>query len=118
MTTTSEGIKKSITEKRLTYLENTHRRWTKTGWNGKVYDRIYFDLEKIGLEISYYKTGNVREARIDGKTISNSEAKRIFADNCYYDIVRDEIVMGPNVEYYFKDAIEHEVYGDYDDSIA
>ena len=43
--------------------------------------RVYFnDLpELFGLDLSFYKTGNVNRARLDGQTISNSQAGRYLA---------------------------------------
>lgn len=33
-----------------------------------------------GLELDYYNTGNISDAWLDGKEISNCEAKRLLAD--------------------------------------
>ena len=38
-------------------LEAGGKRWSKYGK-----DRIYIDVETLGLEVSYYKTGNVSHA--------------------------------------------------------
>lgn len=56
------------------------------------FHRIYFnDLEaRLGLDISFYKTGNVSGATQDGELISNSECKRILGRlagaKVFYDV--------------------------------
>lgn len=49
-------------------------------WEDFGKHRIYFnDLEsRLGLDVSYYKSGNVSGATQNGERISNSEAKRIL----------------------------------------
>jgi hypothetical protein len=51
------------------------RRWQK----GEM-DRVYInDLPRwLGLEVTFYKTGNVSAARLRGEQISNSKASRIL----------------------------------------
>lgn len=43
--------------------------------------------EMIGLELEYYKTGNIKTAILDGEYISNSSARRLLGakDNTYLD---------------------------------
>lgn len=56
------------------------------------FHRIYFnDLEeRLGLDISYYKSGNVSGATQNGERISNSECKRILGRlagvKIFYDV--------------------------------
>lgn len=49
-------------------------------WQKGDKHRIYFnDLDVFyGLDVSYYNTGNVCGATLNGERISNSEAKRIL----------------------------------------
>ncbi len=49
--------------------------WEKCGMR-----RVYFnDLPRwFGLDVARYGTGNISSARLNGRTISNSEAKRIM----------------------------------------
>lgn len=66
-------------------------RWQKNGM-----DRIYFnDVDELyGLDIEYYKTGNICSARLNGESISNAEAHRVrnrlgkvwydVKEGCYY----------------------------------
>lgn len=61
-------------------------RWTK----GK-YDRMYFNIDRGGgLEIEYYKSGNISYAELDGEKISNSQAYRILAVTAYVDVATGE----------------------------
>ena len=48
-------------------------RWSKYG-----YDRLYISIKNLGFECTYYGTGNIRTAYLDGKRISNSWGR-------YYD---------------------------------
>lgn len=47
------------------------------------------------MKISYYNSGNISGASINGESISNSEANRIknMAYDCYIDLIKDEIVV-------------------------
>lgn len=58
-------------------IEAGANRWTK---NGK--DRVYLSKignELIGLECSYYKSGNLSSAYLAGEKISNAEAQRVMS---------------------------------------
>lgn len=57
------------------------KRWTK--YNK---DRIYFDAETLGLDASYYKTGNVSNATWQGESISNADARRLLGSKVYVDV--------------------------------
>src|ERR1041385_5685450 len=60
-------------------------------WEKNSMKRIYFNTEviakAIGLDVDYYKTGNISGATLQGKLISNSEAKRILngINKVHYD---------------------------------
>lgn len=79
-----------------TLEEQGGKRWTKGD-----YDRIYFDtavvLQTAGMVWESYGTGNVSHAQLDGQTISNSEAKRIFSAfssvKLWYDITTGKFMM-------------------------
>ena len=49
-------------------------------WQKENLFRVYFnDLPGLyGLEVTRYKTGNISSAQVNGKPVSNSEAKRIL----------------------------------------
>lgn len=63
------------------------RRWTKAG-----YDRIYINWNVIGLELDFYKSGNVSWAAWQGDRISHTDGWRIQAGKAFVDIATSEIV--------------------------
>ena len=50
-------------------------------WEKHGRSRVYFNrlAELYGLDVSFYRTGNVSAATLDDHLISNSEARRILA---------------------------------------
>ena len=46
-----------------------------------------------GLEFSTYKTGNISAAKLDGESISNSSAKRIFAGVDKVYVTGDTVIV-------------------------
>lgn len=66
------------------------KRWQKVG-NNRSYDRLYIDAKDLGLDVSYYKTGNVSGATFDGCRISNSEARRMLSSKTYIDLIAHQI---------------------------
>lgn len=68
-------------------------RWTKYGRDRLYLRNCYKDLLK--MKISYYNSGNISSASINGESIPNSEANRIknMAYDCYIDLIKDEIVV-------------------------
>lgn len=95
-----------MTEQKINELSEKYSRWTKTGYNGRKYDRIYFNAEDLGLEVRKYKTGNVAEAYVNGEKISNSEARRILNSKAYYDIVEGKLHMDSKMDEYFGEQIK------------
>lgn len=66
-------------------------------WIKGAYHRVYFNYKQIvdiiGLELSYYKTGNISCASVNGEQISNCEARRLVAaanEGIYYDVNADK----------------------------
>lgn len=57
------------------------KRWTK----GNM-DRLYINANMLGLDCTYYKTGNISGADFKGERISNSEARRMKIAKTYIDI--------------------------------
>jgi hypothetical protein len=63
----------------------------KKGWTESSGGYYYPTTEQfgdmIGLELEYYKTGNIKTAILDGEHISNSSARRLLGakDNTYLD---------------------------------
>lgn len=84
-------------------------RWTKKGYNGKVLDRIYFNATDLGLTVTYYKTGSVSSAEINGERISNCEARRVLGSKAYFDLTDNTLHMDSTMERYFGDKISAEV---------
>ena len=79
-------------------------------WNDS---RVYFErsatTEIIGLELTQYKTGNIASAKLNGKTISNSKAKKVLGQvfDVYFDIAENKIVGGGD----YKTEIEKYIFG-------
>ena len=66
--------------------EKGFKRWTKNGM-----DRLYINAYALGLELDYYKTGNISSAQFKGKHISNSEGYRLKDAKTYIDLVKNVI---------------------------
>lgn len=90
-----KGIKMERTKgMRMTYeqiksLESIgFRRWTKYGK-----DRLYATAEAVGLSCTYYGTGNISSASLNGERISNSHARAVsgYIDGVYVDIETSRI---------------------------
>lgn len=83
-----------LNEKKInTLLAMGASRWTKYGRDRLYLRNCYQELLK--MKISYYNSGNISSASLDGEGISNSEANRIknMAYDCYIDLMKDEIVV-------------------------
>lgn len=77
-----------MTEERIEKLEALgFKRWTKNG-----YDRLYINSTHLGLELDYYKTGNIHHAEFKGDRISNSQGYRYKAAKTFYDLKADKLV--------------------------
>ena len=57
------------------------KRWSKYGK-----DRLYIDAKTLGLELSYYKTGNVSSAKWQGESVSNADGRRLGSSKVYVDV--------------------------------
>lgn len=76
-----------MTNEQIARLEEIgFKRWTKAG-----HDRLYVDAKNLGLEVDYYKTGNVKWAAFRGTEISNSEGRRMLNDKTYVDVKTDKV---------------------------
>jgi len=62
-------------------IEKGAKRWTKGG-----FDRLYVDAELLGLDLDYYKSGNISSATWKGEAISNSEAGRLGVTKIWLEI--------------------------------
>lgn len=71
-----------MTNEQIAKLEEMgFKRWTKSGK-----DRLYVNAKDLGLDVDYYKTGNVKWATFRGVEISNSEGRRMLNDKTYVDV--------------------------------
>jgi hypothetical protein len=69
-------------------------------WEKGEYKRIYFNrgllMVTMGIEVEFYKTGNLASCHISDERISNCKGKKLMArlDNvkCFYDLVKSEFV--------------------------
>ena len=87
MANISNGNK--ITDEQIKSLEGAgFKRWTKGG-----FDRLYINADKIGLDVDYYKTGNICYATWKGEKISNARAgEMIYRTKVFIDVTTGEIV--------------------------
>lgn len=71
-----------MTQERIEELERKgFKRWTK----GNI-DRLYINAAQLGLDCTFYKTGNISGATFHGASISNAEAGRMKAAKTFVDI--------------------------------
>ena len=68
------------------------KRWQKNGM-----DRMYINSTTLGLECTYYKTGNISTAFFDGERISNSMGYKLKNAKTYIDLVRGQIVSDSEI---------------------
>lgn len=91
-----------LNEKMIAALENKgFNRWTK----GNM-DRLYINATKLGLELTYYKTGNISSAYLNGERISNSRGYDCKNSKTYIDITTGKLVSTCSI---FKEAAQ-EIY--------
>lgn len=55
-------------------------------WQKGSYDRLYINSENLGLELSFYNTGNISGAHWQGATISHAEGGRLRYAKTYIDV--------------------------------
>ena len=101
----AKGIAQKSREDIIAELTKKFGRWTKKGFNGKVYDRIYFNATDLGMEVEYYRSGNVSSAAIDGERVSNCEARRIMSSKAYFDLTDNTLHMDSTMERHFGSKI-------------
>lgn len=76
-----------MTDKMIAKLDaRGGKRWIK----GNM-DRMYFNATGIGLELEYYKTGNIRSASFRGMGLSNCMGGRYKAAKTYIDLATGEV---------------------------
>ena len=76
-------------------LAEVGSRWQKGG-NDRIYFNQEFIFKAIGLRMSFYKSGNVSSASLNGEEISNGEAKRIWGrindSKIWYDVLEGKFL--------------------------
>ena len=71
-----------LSDKVIAELEKQgFNRWTKGAM-----DRLYVNASMLGLDCTYYNTGNISSADFCGEHISNSQARKMKAAKTYIDI--------------------------------
>ena len=101
----TKGTAQQSREDIIAELTKKYGRWTKKGTNGKVYDRIYFNATDLGMEVEYYRSGNISSAAIDGEHVSNCEARRIIGSKAYFDLTDNTLHMDSTMERHFGGKI-------------
>ena len=65
-------------------------------WEKGDMERIYINSENLkavfGLEISFYKSGSIKKAFLNGEKLSNRQAGLLFKQNVYFDIKANQFV--------------------------
>ena len=79
------------------------KRWTK----GSM-DRMYFNARDLGLELKYYETGNVKDAKFRGAQLSNSDGRRYKAAKTYVDLATGEVHSDYDA---LAEAVREMIYG-------
>lgn len=63
-------------------------------WERGEMKRYYINSDKLeavfGLEVSYYKTGNLCWARLNGEGISNAKAAKLIGRAIFFDAVSEK----------------------------
>ena len=81
-----------------------------TKWENYGKSRLYLDWHTlIRLELSYYNTGNISEARLDGEKISNSRARDIKSGKAWIDLHTGELQFCNWIVGSMKELIEDEL---------
>lgn len=74
------------------------KRWQKAG-----YDRMYINATTLGLDLDYYKSGNVCYAEWKGEKISNSWGRSLKVAKTYLDLKTGKV---HSTESILKEAAE------------
>ena len=78
-----------ITDEQIKSMELAgFKRWTKG-----EYDRLYINADRLGLDVDYYKTGNICYATWKGEKISNTRAgEMLYSTKVFVDATNGEVV--------------------------
>jgi hypothetical protein len=74
--------------------------------------RVYFnDLPDLfGLELVYYKSGNIKSAKLDGDRISNTTARRICGDLATLKLWVDPADGTTHVRHQFRPIFDYDYH--------
>jgi hypothetical protein len=84
------------------------KRWTK----GNM-DRLYINASNLGLEVTYYNTGNVRNATWQGERVSNADGRRLLATKFWVDIKTGESHIRSDYNDYCDDQSLEDIFAAY-----
>ena len=81
-----------LNEQQIAAMENLgFKRWAKHGR-----DRLYINYWELGVEYSYYNSGNICGCKVGDEYVSNSEGGRIKGSKFYIDLKKRAICIdGP-----------------------
>lgn len=92
MTTKTNITNGALTDEQIVAFEaKGFNRWIR----GSM-DRLYINVTDLGLEVSYYKTGNVSDAKWCGESISNADGRRFLSSKVFIDVKAGELVVQDN----------------------
>lgn len=71
-------------------------------WKKENMERIYINSEHLkavfGLDISFYKSGSIKKATLNGEKLSNRQAGLLFKQNAYFDVKSSQFVNADGLE--------------------
>lgn len=85
------------------------RRWSKSDGTLRVYINTEVWAPMVGLEIDYYKSGNIQHAALNGEKISNSKAYKLTAIKVYWQDGKIWITKDAELADQIRDAIDRAV---------
>lgn len=104
----------TITNEIIAKLESKgFNRWTK----GNM-DRLYINAKDLGLEVDYYKTGNVSSATWQGEHISNADARRLLESKVWIDVKTGELHVNTSFDLFDAMSVEEAAQAYIDSIIA
>ncbi len=83
------------------YESNGFKRWTK----GNM-DRLYINTTQLGLEVDFYKSGNICSAKWQGESISHADGGRILSSKVWIDIATGELHVKTSFNPYSAMTVE------------
>ena len=83
----------ALTDTQIAALERKgFKRWQKNDM-----DRLYINATRLGLELTFYKTGNVSSAQFNGEWISNSRGRGLRDCKTYIDVADGSVHSGDEI---------------------